>query len=395
MNKKIKKDVSNITDNLIKSNFSAVQYKINNNEGVILKMETEKKKKKINFKQLLLAPTAVLATITLVMILNPNHDVVTTVTMDVNPSVELGLDKNGVVREVNAINGDADTIINDIDIKNKSIETATKEVVTEMVKDEFITADKNSVLVTGTGDNASKVVEEVNTTVNNELKNNNIDSSVITQVVDTDKELEEQAKKYGISVGKLELINKIIASNSKYTVDILKGLTTNDLNLLVNSKINTVNDVVTNGNASTKGYISKDEALNIATTNANINVNNLTDKEIEFDNEDGIMIYEVEFDYKNLSYEYDIDAKTGNIISKKFETEDGNEIDDNDDYDDIDDDNDDFDGQDDDNDDFDGQDDDNDDFDDQDDDNDDFDDDNDDNDDFDDVDDQDDDKDND
>ncbi len=365
MKNKFKKDVSNVTENLIKSDFSAVLNKIDNNEGVILKMETEKNKKKINFKQVLLAPTMLLATITLVMVLNPNHDVVTTVIMDVNPSVELGLDKNGVVREITAVNKDADTIINDVNIKGESIETATKEVVGEMVKDEFITADKNSVLVTGTGENANEVVNEVNNTVNNELKNNNIDSSIITQVITSNIDLDKLAKEHNISVGKLELINKIIASNPNYTIDNLKGLTTNDLNLLINSKINNVENIEYSGNSSTSGYISKEEALNIAASNANINTNNLTDREIEFDNEDGIMIYEVEFDYKTLNYEYDIDAKTGMIINVKFETEDGNEIDNNDDYDD---DQDDDDNDDDDNDDYDyndneDQDDDNDDYD--------------------------------
>ena len=42
----------------------------------------------------------------------------------------------------------------------------------------------------------------------------------------------------------------------------------------------------------------------------------------ELDAEDGIMVYEVEFTYKNTEYEYDINAKSGAIEKNKKETDD-------------------------------------------------------------------------
>ncbi|OON92341.1 MAG: hypothetical protein ATN34_02565 [Epulopiscium sp. Nele67-Bin002] len=66
-------------------------------------------------------------------------------------------------------------------------------------------------------------------------------------------------------------------------------------------------------------YLTKDQAKAIAFAHAGVNASNVRDLEIEFDNDDGRRIYEIEWEVGNTEYECDIDAVTGNIL--KFEVD--------------------------------------------------------------------------
>ncbi len=380
MNKnKINKDVTNLTDNLIKSDFSAIINKINKNEGVILKMESEKKKNYLSKKLLWIPAAALVSSFAFVTFTNLN--VTTTVMFDVNPGIQAGLNSKGEVRTFEAINDDAKEIVDGLDVIGDDINEATEKLMKELVESKYISESSNTVLVSSEGDDADDIVNKVNSTIKESLKKENIDASVISQIYEDDDTLEDLAKKYNITEGKALLISRIVASNTAYKFEDLINLSATDLTLLAESTKNNV-DVNVEGNTAAGEYITHDEALNIAIIDAKLNLTNLTDIEVEIDFEDNLMVYEVEFNYNNNSYDYDINAKTGEIVKVEVDVDnDDNDDNDNDDDDNDKDDNDDDDNDDDDNDDDDNDDDDNDDDDNDDDDNDDDDNDDDDNDD--------------
>ena len=70
---------------------------------------------------------------------------------------------------------------------------------------------------------------------------------------------------------------------------------------------NSLNDVTAN--------ITLDEAKNIALTDAGLDINSVqfTREELEHDNH--TLVYELEFFYNNIEYDYEINANTGDIIS--------------------------------------------------------------------------------
>lgn len=68
-----------------------------------------------------------------------------------------------------------------------------------------------------------------------------------------------------------------------------------------------------------KKYISSDEALSIAATDANVNPMEITDISVDFEKENGVAQYEVEFDVGLSEYEYIIDPVTGIIVDKRVE----------------------------------------------------------------------------
>ncbi len=67
--------------------------------------------------------------------------------------------------------------------------------------------------------------------------------------------------------------------------------------------------------------ISEDEARNIALSDAQVTEENLADIRIKFSVDDGIQEYEVDFYSGNKEYSYDINAVTGEILSKDMDIE--------------------------------------------------------------------------
>jgi uncharacterized membrane protein YkoI len=66
-------------------------------------------------------------------------------------------------------------------------------------------------------------------------------------------------------------------------------------------------------------YIGKEAAIDIALAHAGLKRADIRDLQCELDRENGIMVYEVEFESGRYDYEYDIDAATGKILKSKKE----------------------------------------------------------------------------
>ena len=71
--------------------------------------------------------------------------------------------------------------------------------------------------------------------------------------------------------------------------------------------------------ADAQKYISRDAAINVALAHAGLERSKVRDIQCELDRENGIMVYEVEFESGLFDYEYDIDAITGKVLKSKKE----------------------------------------------------------------------------
>ena len=67
------------------------------------------------------------------------------------------------------------------------------------------------------------------------------------------------------------------------------------------------------------GYIPRGDAIQIAVDAAKVDRSDIWDLSCELENEDGVMIYQVEFEHGQYEYEYDIDAKTGKILDVEID----------------------------------------------------------------------------
>ncbi len=67
--------------------------------------------------------------------------------------------------------------------------------------------------------------------------------------------------------------------------------------------------------SSGQSQITKDKALSIALKDAGLKKADIRDLEIELDREKGVLFYDISFEHGKNDYDYDINAKTGKIIS--------------------------------------------------------------------------------
>ena len=80
--------------------------------------------------------------------------------------------------------------------------------------------------------------------------------------------------------------------------------------------------VVQPSNPAASGDIGHAKAKSIALNHAGVSESKAYDMEIELDDEDGTLVYEVEFKSGNMEYSYEINAATGAILKHEAELED-------------------------------------------------------------------------
>lgn len=322
-------------NNSIPNQFDEILLKCQKKKGKIImnevknnKEETKPSKKKTNLiPRLSVAFAVVLVALGITYFgYNASYKVDSIIELDVNPSIELKVNKNEEVIEAIAQNEEAKQILKDMDLEKTDIDVALNAIIGSMVTNGYIDELANSILLTVENDDSAKgeelrqrLVEQINKI----LGSDQINGSVLSQnLSEADAKAQELAEKYNISLGKANLILDILNSNSLLTEQDLVGLSINELNVLSEEKANNLNTVSKEGTASTKSYIGKTKARKIALNHAGVSNPNYI--EVEFDADDGLIIYEVEFNTSSREYEYEIDAKTGDIIYTNYEPNDDN-----------------------------------------------------------------------
>lgn len=243
--------------------------------------------------------------------------VTSSVTLDVNPSVELRLNSSEKVMEAIARNADAEKILDGMDLKNSDLNVAVNALIGSMLRNGYLSEAANSILVSVESDDPQRsalLQEQITLAVSSLLSSDSFSGAVLSQSVSADDQIKTLAEQHQISVGKAQLINRIVAQNTRYTFEDLVSLSINELNLLTVSGGHQVEGVDASGTASDKDYIGTEAAKAAALTYCGLTEAEVTNLHIEMDLEDGTMIYEVEFDTQQFEYECDVDAKTGTVL---------------------------------------------------------------------------------
>lgn len=244
--------------------------------------------------------------------------VASTVSLDVNPSIEIKVNKNEKVLAVEPRNEDAKTIIGEMDFKGSNLDVAINALIGSMLQKGYITELANSILISVDNKNAAEAArlqEKLSAEIDNLLHTDTFDGSVLSQTVTASDTLTQQAESNNISTGKAQLINKITELNPQRTFEELAGLSINELNLIISSL--QPEAVAHTGTASQKGYIGGDKAKEIALSHAGVAADSIGELEIDLDYEKATMCYELEFSSAGYEYEYDINATTGEVVKNQ------------------------------------------------------------------------------
>lgn len=248
----------------------------------------------------------------------PSDTLAAVVSLDVNPSIELNVDKDEKIISAKGLNDDGRRVLGDMELEGSSLEVAVNAVIGSMLKNGYLDDMANSILVSVSGVNgydADKLRSTLADDVNRQLEN----CSVLSQnVSNADSDTVKLADKYGITVGKAALIRQIVAADSRHSFEELAPLSINELNLIADGK--TLSGIASNGAAaSSKAYIGRDAAVDAALGHAGVTLSEVRKLDVDLDYEHGSMVYEVEFKVGTAEYEYDIGAADGDIIWYEIE----------------------------------------------------------------------------
>ena len=339
------------------------------------------------------------------------HAVASVVSLDVNPSIELKVNRSEKVLACAPLNEDAKAILADMsngaDLKGAKLDVAVNAIVGSLVRNGYLDSISSAIMISVEDKDtarAEKLQRELTSTVDGVLQTSEAKAAVLTQTLTQDAAREQQARENNISTGKAALVNHVLALNSALKFDALAKLSVEELkdlaeagapampigmdaartaaeeyagttavdsvtaevdpeldespahyevelhtawgefeylvdaytgkvisgqkDLLTTASTPSTPNVTTkpsdqkpdpSGTAQDIGYA---KAKSIALNHAGVSENEAYDMDIELDDEDGILVYEVEFKSGNMEYDYEINAATGAILKHESELDD-------------------------------------------------------------------------
>ena len=265
------------------------------------------------------------------------NGVASVVSLDVNPSIELKINKNEKVLSATPMNEDGAVILEGMNLKGTQADVAMYAIIGSLLQHGYVDELANSILITVEDKDTQrgeKLQAELTAQADAAMTNAQVNGAILSQTLQMSDDLTAKAEAYGISAGKAALIQAVVdASHGTKTFESLVGLTINELNLLYSSTSVTPADpeasstaggdtgavIQTTGSASQSAYIGLDAAKEAALAHAGLSAADVTFLEAEYDYDDGRMVYEVEFYASGEKYEYEIDAATGSVIKNEHE----------------------------------------------------------------------------
>ena len=184
-------------------------------------------KKKRDIKKIIWAPAmvAVAACIAvLVMMIQPTSiqnpvqkqsDIAFGITIDVNPSISIEVDKAGKVEKINADNKDAKKIVKQVNKQvdeNTDYNKAVKLVVKQLNENGYLKKKKNGMLVSVISEDkkyGKEKLEEIKEQTKKVEKNKKIKCTTVYQVCEKNSEAVKVAEKNNVSIGKAALCMKL------------------------------------------------------------------------------------------------------------------------------------------------------------------------------------------
>ena len=329
--------------------------------------------------------------------------VASVVSLDVNPSIELKVNRSEKVLACTPLNEDAKAILADMgngaDLKGAKLDGAVNAIVGSLVRNGYLNSISSAIMISVEDKDtarAEKLQRELTSTVDGVLQTSESRASVLTQTLTQDAGLTQQARENSISTGKAALVNRVLAINPSLKFDALAKLSVEELKDLaeagapampigkdaaayaaeqyagttaldsVTAEVDSELDespahyevelhtawgefeylvdaytgkvfsgqkdllaAVSTPNATTKPTAPSDgadighaKAKSIALNHAGLSENQAYDMDIELDDEDGTLVYEVEFKSGGMEYSYEINAATGAILKHETELDD-------------------------------------------------------------------------
>lgn len=130
------------------------------------------------------------------------------VSLDINPSVSLGLNHFNRVVEADGINTDGDDILNGTKIMNTSVDSAIKKLALHAKEMKYIDEDGSTVIaitaISDQDETAVKIRGQISDTLQSMVSDGTLNAVIYTDSADL--QLRSEAQKFGLSPGKYKLL---------------------------------------------------------------------------------------------------------------------------------------------------------------------------------------------
>jgi len=169
-----------------------------------------------------------------------NEVIASTVTIDINPSVELLLDEDDTIIEIRAINTDAENLIqNQARFKGLNIDTAIRYLIQEAINRGVIEDTETSILVNVSSENAERRVliqEKLEAAFRRESMRHNQPFDVHNMVKELTENIQKQAENKHMTGAKYQLIQAILESTDLYSFEDLQDQSIRELFQILNEE---------------------------------------------------------------------------------------------------------------------------------------------------------------
>jgi CHAT domain-containing protein len=175
-------------DRLTEEDVNAILPRQRAQMGVCIHTGMNNSMKKPIWKNTIVQSLAAACVIVLVMFATgynlSSNKIDSTISIDVNPSIEITTNKSNKVIEAVALNDDAKIILDGMDLKKVNLDVAIDTIMGSMVKNGYINVVKDSILVTVDNDDeekAAELQESISSNITTALEENHIQAIVYKQ----------------------------------------------------------------------------------------------------------------------------------------------------------------------------------------------------------------------
>ena len=235
--------------------------------------------------------------------------VASVVSLDVNPSIELKVNRSEKVLVCTPLNEDAKAILADMgngaDLKGAKLDVAVNAIVGSLVRNGYLNSISSAIMISVEDKDtarAEKLQRELTSTVDGVLQTSESRASVLTQTLTQDAGLAQQARENSISTGKAALVNRVLTINPSLKFDVLAKLSVEELKDLAEA-------------GAPAMPIGKDAAAYAAEQYAGTTALDSVTAEVDPELDESPAHYEVELQTAWGEFEYLVDAYTGKVLS--------------------------------------------------------------------------------
>ncbi|MBZ4654351.1 MAG: hypothetical protein JG781_1692 [Peptococcaceae bacterium] len=151
------------------------------------------------------------------------NQVVAYVTLDINPSIELGINHQGKVIEVKGLNDDGAKILEKINVLELDVSQAVTVITEEAVKKQYLSpSNENNIVITISGkDKELAKTKDLNALASRVLEEHKLSGKA--DIVEIPMEIHDKAKELGVSPGKYVILLEALEQGLDVSLDDLKG----------------------------------------------------------------------------------------------------------------------------------------------------------------------------